>query len=215
MNIRKIEVFDYATEIIKALSKGAVITAKADNRVNAMTISWGTLGREWERKIFTIFIRETRYTHELLEKNSRMKEELLQHFPGALKNDKIDRGVLGKLVYGNPRLIETLNNITHKYVISEMDKRSEAGNTALDALYLFESGYAKKCDKTIAVVADLEVRIKRIMERDGIDREYAMKKILSQKPNEFYMQNADYVIYNNQDRKYLEGEIETWLKILN
>ena len=69
MNIRKIEVFDYATEIIKALSKGAVITAKADNRVNAMTISWGTLGREWERKIFTIFIRETRYTHELLEKN--------------------------------------------------------------------------------------------------------------------------------------------------
>ncbi len=69
MNRIEINAFDYANDIVRGLTKGAIVTAKADDQVNAMTISWGTLGREWEKNIFTIFIRETRFTHELLEKN--------------------------------------------------------------------------------------------------------------------------------------------------
>ncbi len=64
-----INAFDYANDIMNAMSKGLVVTAKADDQINSMTISWGTMGREWEKKIFTIFIREMRFTHELLEKN--------------------------------------------------------------------------------------------------------------------------------------------------
>lgn len=64
-----VDVFDCAGDILKGLSKGAIVLSASDGRVNAMTISWGTLGREWEKKIFTIFIRETRFTHELLDRN--------------------------------------------------------------------------------------------------------------------------------------------------
>lgn len=69
MQKTEIHAFDYATEILKALRQGAIVLAKAEDKVNGMTISWGTLGREWEKEIFTIFIRETRFTHSLLEQN--------------------------------------------------------------------------------------------------------------------------------------------------
>ena len=64
-----IEAFDYAREILAAIPKGVLVTAKADGRVNPMTIGWGTMGIEWGKPIFTVFIRESRYTRELLDKN--------------------------------------------------------------------------------------------------------------------------------------------------
>ena len=66
---RKIEVFDYAKEIIKAVEKGVLLTTKSKGRVNTMTISWGTLGIEWNKPIFTAFIREGRFTKELLDES--------------------------------------------------------------------------------------------------------------------------------------------------
>ena len=65
----KINVFDYATEIIKALETSILLTTKADNKVNTMTIGWGTLGIEWATPIFTVFVREHRYTRSCLDKN--------------------------------------------------------------------------------------------------------------------------------------------------
>lgn len=47
---KEIKVFDYATEIIKNLSTGVLLTTKANNKVNSMTISWGTLGIEWGKQ---------------------------------------------------------------------------------------------------------------------------------------------------------------------
>ena len=66
---REIKVFDYAAEILKTLQTGVLLTAKAGERVNSMTISWGTLGIEWNKPIFTVFVREGRFTHGLLEEN--------------------------------------------------------------------------------------------------------------------------------------------------
>lgn len=66
---RKINVMDYATEIMQALSKGVLLTGKAEDKVNSMTISWGMLGVEWGKPIFITVVRESRYTRELLEKN--------------------------------------------------------------------------------------------------------------------------------------------------
>ena len=65
----KINVFDYSKTILEALHKGVLLTTKADEKVNTMTISWGTLGIEWAKPIFTVFVRENRFTHEQLEKN--------------------------------------------------------------------------------------------------------------------------------------------------
>lgn len=66
---REIEVFDYANEIMNSVKGGILITTKVGNKVNSMTASWGTLGIEWGKPIFTIFVREGRFTKEQLEKN--------------------------------------------------------------------------------------------------------------------------------------------------
>lgn len=66
---REIKVFDYASEIMKAVETGVLLTTKTDDKVNSMTISWGTLGIEWSKPIFTVFVRENRFTKHQLEKN--------------------------------------------------------------------------------------------------------------------------------------------------
>ena len=66
---RKIDVFDYAGEIMKRLAKGVLLTTKANGKVNTMSISWGALGIEWNKPIFTTYVREGRFTRELLDAN--------------------------------------------------------------------------------------------------------------------------------------------------
>ena len=66
---REIQVFEYANDILQAVKIGALLTTKVGDKVNSMTISWGTLGIEWGRSIFIAFVREGRYTREQLDKN--------------------------------------------------------------------------------------------------------------------------------------------------
>ena len=66
---REIQVWDYAGTILQALDKGILLTTKVDGQVNSMTIGWGKLGIEWGRPIFVVYVRESRYTKEMLEKN--------------------------------------------------------------------------------------------------------------------------------------------------
>lgn len=64
-----IDPFEYAKEILSAVRTGVTITAKADDIVNPMSISWGTMGVEWNKPIFVTFVRGCRFTEGLLEKN--------------------------------------------------------------------------------------------------------------------------------------------------
>lgn len=66
---RMIDVFDYAGEICKNMKKGILLTTKNGEKVNTMTIGWGTVGIEWGKPIFIAYVRPSRYTHELLEAN--------------------------------------------------------------------------------------------------------------------------------------------------
>ncbi len=66
---KEIQVFDYAGHICKEMKKGILLTAKADGKCNTMTIGWGTLGIEWGKPIFIAYIRESRFTKELIEKS--------------------------------------------------------------------------------------------------------------------------------------------------
>ena len=71
MKRKEISVWTYADTILSELSKGVLLTTQADNKVNTMTSSWGSLGREWGCPIFTTFVREGRFTREQLEKNGQ------------------------------------------------------------------------------------------------------------------------------------------------
>ena len=66
---RHINVWEYAGHILEHTGKGILLTTQADGRPNTMTIGWGTLGIEWGKPIYTVFVRESRYTKQLLEKN--------------------------------------------------------------------------------------------------------------------------------------------------
>ncbi len=67
----------------------------------------------------------------------------------------------------------------------------------IDAIGLFESGLGEACDLTVAVIADPEVRVRRLMARDGITEEYARARIAAQKPAEWFAGRADLVLENN------------------
>ena len=64
---KQIDAFDYAGHICKAMQKGILLTTKVGDTVNTMTIGWGKIGIEWNKPVFIAYVRETRYTKQLLE----------------------------------------------------------------------------------------------------------------------------------------------------
>ena len=69
MNRKPINVFEYAGEIISKLHPGLLLTTKAGEKVNSMVIGWGTIGINWGRPVFAVYVREGRFTREQLDKN--------------------------------------------------------------------------------------------------------------------------------------------------
>lgn len=66
---QKINVWEYAPQILSAIEKGVLLTTKAGGQVDTMTIGWGTMGVEWKKPIFIAFVRQSRFTKTLLDKN--------------------------------------------------------------------------------------------------------------------------------------------------
>jgi flavin reductase (DIM6/NTAB) family NADH-FMN oxidoreductase RutF len=64
-----INLWDYAGQILEQVGTAALVTTKSDGEVNTMTIGWGTLGVEWKKPLFTVFVRQSRHTKALLDKN--------------------------------------------------------------------------------------------------------------------------------------------------
>lgn len=64
---QKVEAFDYAGHICKSVPKGILLTTKVGEKVNTMPIGWGTMGVEWGRPIFVAYVRESRFTREMLD----------------------------------------------------------------------------------------------------------------------------------------------------
>ena len=86
---REIDVFQHASEILTALDRGILITTKANDRVNSMTISWGMLGIEWATPQFITFVRQGRFTKHNLDLNP----EFTVNVP--MEGRPYDRSILG------------------------------------------------------------------------------------------------------------------------
>ena len=67
--MQKVNAADYAGKIMEALPKGILLTTKADDKVNSMVIGWGTIGVNWSKPVFAVYVREGRFTREQLDKN--------------------------------------------------------------------------------------------------------------------------------------------------
>ena len=156
--------------------------------------------------------------HELLRTDRELLEQIEAAFPGAVKDDVLDRKALGARVFADPEGLEKLTGITQPIVakrvveeIRSLERPSSVtsvctGDTfppggrllaVIDAIGLFESGLGERCDLTVAVVADPEARVRRLMARDGISEDYARARIAAQKPSQWFAERADLVLENN------------------
>ena len=160
--------------------------------------------------------------HELLEKDGALLDALRAAFPGAFAGDRLDRKALGTIVFRDPGKLAELNRITHPFVrrritaiLEEMEARG-VRLAVLDAPTLFESGADADCDVTLGVIADPALRTGRIMERDGLSREYAALRIAGGKPDSFYRERCDEIMENNGTAEEAEaGAAAVIHKLLN
>ena len=148
--------------------------------------------------------------HELLRSDAELLYEIADRFPGTVSDGALDRKALGQRVFGDAALLAELSRITHRYVGRRVDallrEHAKNGGTlaAIDAIALIESGIAEKCTFTAAVTAPREDRLRRIMQRDHITREYAELRIDSQKDERFFAEHCDRVLENNGTQQEFE-----------
>ena len=166
-------------------------------------------GKSRVAEIFTAFglpvINADEVYHRLLIPPSRCLDELREHFGHEIlfPNGTLDRAALGRIVFSDPDALSALNTITHHYVMAEIRRtldrlrREDRIAAVLDAPQLFEAGAERDCNVIVSVLADRELRLDRIVLRDGIDRESALHRMRSQRSDEFFRTHSDYVIENN------------------
>jgi dephospho-CoA kinase len=154
---------------------------------------------------FAVFDTDKIY-HELLAGDSELVSELVLEFgDGILTDGRVDRKKLSRLVFadGAEGRLRRLNEITHRHILNEVRRgiedarREDKLGCVVDAPLLFESGFDKECDLTLAVVAEREKRISRIILRDSIGRDEAQRRIDRQISDERLISLCDYTVFNN------------------
>ncbi len=158
-----------------------------------------------------------RVYREIAVPGSAILSDLAREFgKDVLTEDgSLNRSVLSHKAFGadaDPNAKDRLNRITHARIIEETERRiheleDRCDFVIFDAPLLFESGFDKRCDIIIAVVADTDIRAKRIMERDGIAMEAALARISAQLPDAVLIERADYVITNNGSATELDDAV--------
>ena len=116
-----------------------------------------------------------------------------------LPDGTLNRKALAALAFKDKQSTELLNKTILPYIAEIVIKQAARRDTLLDAPTLFESGINEICNKTFAVLADRDIRLKRIIARDNLTLKEAETRINAGKDEEFYRERADYVLYNNGD----------------
>lgn len=143
--------------------------------------------------------------HVLLEHSGPMKEELTARFGRSILGGEghLDRKLLGQVVFQDEAALLALNAITHRHVGEVVRARIAAAEAegrpavAIDAIALIESGLGRQCDAVVGVLAPAEVRIGRIMAREGISEEYARLRVAAQKKDDYFRANCTYILENS------------------
>ena len=141
--------------------------------------------------------------HEMLETHEPMRNGINAAFPGVFDAEgHLDRKKLGQEVFAKKDRLAKLNSVVYQYLIPELERRVTSTGTglyAIDAINLIEAGLDQLCDRTIAVTAPAELRVRRIMARDNITEQYARLRISAQKPDEFYRSKCDVELSNSAE----------------
>lgn len=142
--------------------------------------------------------------HELLKSDIALQNGLEKVF-GPLKDGKgtFDRKALGSVVFRDPAALEKLNGIVWPYIGRAVDTLLEQARregrlcAAVDGITLVESGLGRQCDTTVAVLAPVEERVRRVCLREGISEEYARARVSAQKQDDYFRANCDHILMND------------------
>lgn len=181
-------------------------TEAADETVKVIGITGGTgagkttLLRALERRGALVLDCDALY-HEMLRTDAALRCDITTAFGDVFTPDGgLDRERLGRIVFGDAEALARLDTIIFSHLPRESARRMEESGAkliALDAIKLMESGLAALCDLTVAVTAPEDVRVARIMARDGIGEDYARARVAAQRSEAWYRAQCDSVFEND------------------
>ena len=136
-----------------------------------------------------------------VEKGTAGLESLCEVFGTEILdlNGALNRKALANIAFSTKENTELLNKTLLPHIVLLVTEEANSDKVLLDAPTLYESGINSMCNSTVAVLADKKLRLERICKRDGIDEESAMLRINAGKPDDFYKENAEYIVYNNEN----------------
>ncbi|WP_270505431.1 dephospho-CoA kinase [Eubacterium limosum] len=135
-----------------------------------------------------------------------------------LPDGSLNRSRMGELICDDSAVRDRLNAILHPaikdlyYASLERLKRDGKPLVIYDCPLLIEAGQREEVDEVLLVVTDVQTRLKRIMERDGVDESLAKKKIEIQMPDEKKIELADTILYNNGSLADLKNSLDFYMK---
>lgn len=159
--------------------------------------------------------------HDLLIPPSACLDELSARFgTGILTPDgMLNRGALAAIVFaeGHGADLADLNTITHRHILAKTREMLAAyaaqGVPAVlvDAPQLFESGFDAECGFILSVLAPYELRLARIMARDGLDETQAKARLDASHTDDFFRERSDAVMINDGALDAMEAEVRRLL----
>lgn len=158
--------------------------------------------------------------HELYYKRGPAWEALIAAFGDEVLDDdgNIDRSKLAAMVFRDNERLSILNAIVHPLIKQEVSRRLNNARQAgirlaiVEAALLIEAGWHEMVDEVWLVTADEEVRLRRIMQRNGISADEARRRVQSQIPDAEKAKYADIIIANNGSIDDLKRKVEEVLK---
>ena len=147
----------------------------------------------------------------LMAESADLRRKLIEAFGEECYNaEGLDRKYLASKVFGCEEALQRLNSIVHPAVREDFRawaERQRGSYVVLESAILFETGFENEVDATLAVMAPLEERVRRTMERDGVEREQVMERIKYQMSDDDLHARADRTLVNLR-REYLESDVE-------
>jgi dephospho-CoA kinase len=133
--------------------------------------------------------------------------EIARVWPQVVRTGALDRAALAEIVFSDPSARERLNALLHPHIrrrAMERETHAKPGQIVVHVVpLLFETGYDRLVDKSVLVIAPLEQRIARVVERDRIDEARVRTRMATQIAPEEARRRADFVIENDGDLDHL------------
>lgn len=140
---------------------------------------------------------------ELMNTNPNLIQSIQANFgPEVYVDGNVNSTVLARKVFSDPAALKQLNALVHPVVSRDFDEwkdQFEKTHIVKEAAILIESGAYKQCDRVIVVEAPENLRIKRVMVRDGVPNEEVKARIRNQMSEAERRVHADYIIDNSGD----------------